>query len=179
MNLIKLNFPTEKYLFWKVDPKKARFHIFLKIQNNSMKVIFKRTSTKYQIYSRFLCCAYLENVLTLFIFDTCKLFLHQVFNFPLSSIFLRNTHEKLEMTIIKYSSRHLKMVQKGERVNDAAGSRMWMCGILIFACGKTEHGDRIYRVLVSWSAFLFRDFRSRASLLYNREFLRAVLFETW
>lgn len=30
--------------------------------------------------------------------------------------------------------------------------------------------DRIYRVLVSRSAFLFRDFRSRVPLLYNREF---------
>lgn len=47
-----------------------------------------------------------------------------------------------------------------------------------FARGKTERGrSDLYRVLVSRSAFLFRDFRSRASLLYNRDFFAIRYFE--
>lgn len=38
---------------------------------------------------------------------------------------------------------------------------MWMRDALISPAVKPSAGDRIYRVLVSRSAFLFRDFRSR------------------
>lgn len=42
-----------------------------------------------------------------------------------------------------------------------------------FVRGETEHGEiGSIRVLISRSAFPFRDFRSHALLLCNREFLR-------
>lgn len=90
-----------------------------------------------------MCYSYLENVLSyIFIFDL-QIFFTLNFQFHFIPNSFENTYDFETRNIdnqifISAFKNHLKK----ERVNDImlAGSRMWMCGILIFARDKTEHG---------------------------------------
>lgn len=71
-------------------------------------------------------------------------FFHVKFSILSPIVFLKYIQILKFQMIIKctiFISAFKNCPKKGERVNDVAlaGNRMWMCGILIFAHGKTEH----------------------------------------